>query len=456
MQVSSLFVVRQKEKARVITNHSASKINDNIPREDAKVRYDDMKTFGQALHNARSTMEQGQDHILFKSDVASAFLNLPAHPNYQLRQLVVIDNVAHVVRRLVFGNCASPRIWCAVSSLMCWIAVNKLGISSLHVYMDNFFGFNRVGNLVWFEGVLRPRGQVLLLELWRDIGCPWEEKKQESGTALKIIGFWVDVVKGSISLSPDAIMKLMETIDGFLGSKDCQVPLRAWQQVAGYLNWSLNVMPWGRPALTEMYQKMSGKIHSGGLVPLNRKVREDLEWLKGELAVTDGVRFIGDSHWTDDKADMEIWTDAAPNLGLAFCYGAEGYVYKILPPSGDVVNIFFLEMMAILSAIANAASRPTPPRTILIHSDSLDSVLVLQSLVAHNPMHGAPLKLIAHIIMNCRMDLCIWHIAGKSNLRADLLLRLLFDEYFCCFPTHRVRYFEPPRHLLPTRWQQSF
>ncbi|KAF8809377.1 hypothetical protein BYT27DRAFT_7029301, partial [Phlegmacium glaucopus] len=49
MRLSPVFVVWQKGKARVVTDHTASGLNDNIPRHEAKVRYDDMRTFGQVL-----------------------------------------------------------------------------------------------------------------------------------------------------------------------------------------------------------------------------------------------------------------------------------------------------------------------------------------------------------------------------------------------------------------------
>ena len=42
MKVSPIFVVWQKGKARVVTDHSASGLNDYIPRSEAKVHYDDM------------------------------------------------------------------------------------------------------------------------------------------------------------------------------------------------------------------------------------------------------------------------------------------------------------------------------------------------------------------------------------------------------------------------------
>ncbi|KAJ6615693.1 hypothetical protein B0H10DRAFT_1690695, partial [Mycena sp. CBHHK59/15] len=51
MRKSPMFVVWQKEKPRVITDHksSASGLNDGIPKAEGHVRYDDMHDFGQAL-----------------------------------------------------------------------------------------------------------------------------------------------------------------------------------------------------------------------------------------------------------------------------------------------------------------------------------------------------------------------------------------------------------------------
>jgi hypothetical protein len=53
MRISPMFVAWQHGKPRVITDHSASALNAKISREDAKVRYDDMHDFGQALHDTR-------------------------------------------------------------------------------------------------------------------------------------------------------------------------------------------------------------------------------------------------------------------------------------------------------------------------------------------------------------------------------------------------------------------
>jgi hypothetical protein len=456
MKVSPMFVVWQNEKPRVVTDHSGSGINDNIPRAEAKVKYDDMRTFGQTLHNARST-NPGRRIITFKSDVASAFLNLPAHPIFQLRQVVNIDGHLYIVRRLVFGNRASPRSWCAVSSLLCWLGIRKLDIHGLHVYMDDFFGWDFADNLILFRGLLRPKRQVQLLLLWESVACPFENRKQEHGEVLKIIGFWVDANQGSISLSPDSVTGIITKINHFLNTPDRSPPLRAWQHLAGHLNWLLNVLPWGRPALSELYRKISGKSHLYSGIPINAAVIADLSWLKTIIPRAIGIQFVDVGLWSDHITDMVIWTDASLRIALSFVYGNQGFVYPLrAPSSSEKVDIFFLELMAILSAIHHVAHFSQPPRRLLVWTDSLDSVAVLNSLCASESLHNAPLLAIAEVMLCSGMDLRVRHIEGKKNIRADMLSRLLLDEYHSKFPADRVRLFTPPRELLPARWRECF
>jgi hypothetical protein len=97
MKSSPMFVIWQKGKPRVVTDHASSGLNDGIPKEESKVQYDDMHPFGHALRLARQ-QNPAVDLILYKSDVASAFLNLPAHPVWQLRQVVSVDDKKYIVR----------------------------------------------------------------------------------------------------------------------------------------------------------------------------------------------------------------------------------------------------------------------------------------------------------------------------------------------------------------------
>ena len=456
MKLSPIFVVWQRGKPRVVNDHSASGLNDCIPRSEAKVQYDDMRTFGQAIYNAKKA-HPNEDLVTWKSDVSSAFLNLPAHPIYQLRQVVDVEGTRRLIHRLVFGNRASPRCWCSVSGLMCWIAIKKFDIKDLHDFMDDFFSWALKLDFVLYKGVSRPRSQARLLMFWDEIGCPWKEKKQEFGMELKIIGFYVDINRGTLTLSDESISEIISIVRAFLATPGRRPPLREWLRVGGHLNWVFNVLPLGRPALGALYRKVAGKtlMHAG--IVLNSDVVRDLEWLLDVIPRAIGVHFVSATHWDDREADFVLWTDASLRLGLAFIYAGRGFTYALSPnTSNEKIDIFFLELIAILSAVHHVALFHHPPRKVLLWTDSLDSVAAYSSLRAAESIHNSVLLALAGILLETGMDLRIRHIAGKENTRADLLSRLMIDEFHHRFPSHRVCLFSPPRELLPTRWRECF
>jgi hypothetical protein len=126
-----------------------------------------MHPFGQTLYE---WLQRNPDRrtVVFKSDVASAFLNLPGHPVMaNASDRCCRWSLVHSFGVWFFGNRASPRIWCSVSGLLCWIAVRKLEIASLHVYMDDFFGLDFEGNEVFL---------------------PWEASSSKSGPTPHLLG----------------------------------------------------------------------------------------------------------------------------------------------------------------------------------------------------------------------------------------------------------------------------
>ncbi|KDQ58414.1 hypothetical protein JAAARDRAFT_95664, partial [Jaapia argillacea MUCL 33604] len=156
-------------------------------------------------------------------------------------------------------------------------------------YMDEFYGWDFADNLVMFHGQLRPYRQVQLLQFWDTTGCPCSHKKQEHGSTIKIIGFYVDITSGSISLTPSSISDLVGTICGFLDTVDHKPPLRQWQRLAGHLNWLLNVLPWDCPALSELYRKTKNKTSALACIPINSQVKSDLLWLTDIIPRSIGV-----------------------------------------------------------------------------------------------------------------------------------------------------------------------
>ena len=75
---------------------------------------------------------------------------------------------------------------------------------------------------------------------------------------------------------------------------------------------------------------------------------------------------------------------------------------------------------------------------------------------ASGPQHAAILLAVADIVIRLRIELRVRHIAGKANTAADLLSRLLIDDFKLAFPWARVQSFQPPIELLSARWAKLF
>ena len=180
-------------------------------------------------------------------------------------------------------------------------------------------------------------------------------------------------------------------------------------------------------------------------------------WLKHVIPAAIRICFTDAGMWLDHEADMVMWTDASLCNALVFVYSNKGFFYPIRPPpTGTKVNIFFLELLAITSAVHHTGSLPCPPHCILIWTDSLDLVAVLNSLHTAESLHNAPLMAIADIILCTEMDLCIRFIEGKKNVCADMLSHLLIDEYQSKFSADCIKSFTFPWELLPARWRGYF
>ena len=104
-----------------------------------------------------------------------------------------------------------------------------------------------------------------------------------------------------------------------------------------------------------------------------------------------------------------IWTDISLTTTLAFVYGFEGFISQLKPPPANIkINIFFLELIAIFSAIYHVATNlSTPPCCLLLFTDSLDSIGVLNSLSASQSMHNSVLLRITEVILRSHIDLHI-------------------------------------------------
>jgi hypothetical protein len=178
-----------------------------------------------------------------------------------------------VDRCLVFGSSASPAIFIAFNSLVSWIAEKRRGVSFITTYLDDSSGCTTKDNVTFYSPYqkLMPTPQARLLSLWDDLGIPHEEHKQMSGPSIPVIGIQVDPNQMLYTLPLESRQKLKKELEEWISWKGKR-NVRSWQQLAGWVNWCLNVYPLLRPALSNVYSKLKSQPNQNGSLWVNNAV----------------------------------------------------------------------------------------------------------------------------------------------------------------------------------------
>ncbi|KAI0039985.1 hypothetical protein FA95DRAFT_1684034, partial [Auriscalpium vulgare] len=415
-------VPKKSGKLRLVVDHSAGEFspNSHINHDDVHVRLDTVQ------HLAHNLIAVRQRHgsiplWLWKSDVQQAYRRIPMHPLWQLRQIVTVKGVRRVDRCNNFGGRASAKLWCAFMSLVLWIGINVMLIEALLAYIDDSYAFDLSTHLAYYEPYddWYPESQVRFLQLWDFIGLPHEKAKQEFGRTLVIIGFHVDPIRMTVSLSSESRAELVAAIHSFLDAP-------------------------GRKRRLVEWQRMLGRSIRNAPIYINADVTRDWMWFADILQDWSGVHVMRARHWGPAEAELTIYCDAS-SVAMGFWAPArsEGFVSNLPRAPATADTIFWFEASCVLAALEWATSLPDPPRRLAIYTDNLNTVQIFNSFKAHDAYNDI-LLWAARLLINSGLDLRVFHIAGEDNIVADALSRHLFDVVMRYAPRLRVFTFQPP------------
>src|SRR6202522_835888 len=286
---------------RLVTNHSAEEffLNSMIKREDiAGFPLNNMIHLGEMLLKKKAEFPD-EELTLFKSDISEAYRNLPMHPLWQIKQINTIQQQRHVDHRNCFGGKGSGALFISFNSLVTWVAKNEYEILDLGTYSDDSFGIELSKNVTYHEPYRRlmPSNKIKLLQLWDNLGIPYKEKKQISGKILTIIGIEVDANLLTLTLPSENKSDLLAALKDFARTpvgNGVKYALKDFQRIAGWFNWALNVYPLLKPALSNIYAKMTHSKPDRPLTKLyvNNAIWSDLLWAIDHLTRLSGTRVL--------------------------------------------------------------------------------------------------------------------------------------------------------------------
>jgi hypothetical protein len=440
----------RSEKMRLVNDHSAGSfsLNSMIAREDvAGAKMDTISDLIGALLRYR------KDHpdntvILFKSDVSAAYRRLPLHPLWQVKQIVTIDENRHVDRCTSFGGRGSCRDYTAFMGLVIWIAIFIKFITDLFGYIDDNFSFDEEGNVLWYEPYkcYYPAKQTRLLELWDEIDLPHEKSKQEYGPILRIIGFMVDPNLMRVSMDEDDRTRLIQHVSDFVATAPggTRRSLREFQQLAGWINWSFNVFPLLKPALSNVYKKIGGKTQTHAKIFVSKAVVRDLTWFESHVRQSNGVYLFEDVDWNAQQADIIAYSDACmSSLGFFLKRSKEGF-QCLTPQKPPKDSIFFFEALAVVSVVEMVTHLPSVPARLLVFSDNTNTVDIFNSLRSLPP-YNELLKFTVSLLITYNISLRVVYIPGVDNIIADSLSRFENTKAKAACPGLSISSFQPPR-----------
>jgi hypothetical protein len=87
-----------------------------------RISLDNMSHVGDCLIHFR---HENPKHplVMWMTDVSEAYCLLPAHPHWQLKQLVTFHDMRRVDWRNTFGGWASGALWITFMAPVMWIAI---------------------------------------------------------------------------------------------------------------------------------------------------------------------------------------------------------------------------------------------------------------------------------------------------------------------------------------------
>ena len=440
-------------KLRLVNDHSAGRfsLNSMISREDvAGAKMDSISDLIGALLRYRK-IHPDKTLVLFKSDVAAAYRRLPLHPLWQVKQIITVDGCRHVDRCTSFGGRGSCRDYTAFMGLVLWIAIFVILIADLFGYIDDNLFFDEEGNVLWYQPYqcYYPAKQTKLLKLWDEINLPHEKSKQEYGPVLRIIGFMVDPNLMRVSMDEEDRARLLEHISEFAATAPggTRRTLREFQQLAGWINWSFNVFPLLKPALSNIYAKIGGKTETHAKIFVNKAVLRDLDWFSSHVRRSDGVHLFEDVDWNAERADAVAYADAClSGLGFYFERLKRGYQCTI-PHQAPKDTIFYFEALAVVSVVDAVTKFSTIPSKLLIYSDNTNTVDIFHSLRAL-PSYNDLLKFTISLLIKHGISLRVVHVHGVDNAVADSLSRFENTKAIAECPGLSISSFQPPRVAL--------
>lgn len=397
---------------------SNSSVNANIASEDYSLQY---VRIDDAI---RILLTLGPNCFMAKTDVQSAFRNIPVHPDdwellgMQWRGLYFFDRV------LPFGLRSAPYIFNMLSDALEWILINQLGVSNVLHILDDFF-----------LAEAAPRSSCLtslckLLCLFTELDVPIAPGKTFAPSqTLEFLGITLDSVRMLAYLPQDKLSQARTLIENWRKRSSCK--LKELQSLIGVLQFACRVVAPGRTFLRRMISLTRGIKQPYHFVKLNAGFYKDLAMWEVFLKHWNGINLFLESEQTHSPT-LQLYTDAAGSIGFGGYLAGQWFQGRWLPEQkldcNTGISIVWQELYPIYLACRLWGSQWTSKR-IVFFCDNESVVQILNQKTSKSPKIMDLLRPIVLCTLQNNFTFTSKHVRGLDNGIADSLSRFQMDRF---------------------------
>ena len=280
-------------------------VNDGIPKEFSALDYE---SFQHALH---LVAQAGPNSLLLKKDLKTAFRCVGISPLDWYLFIFCWHGKYYVDMFLPFGLRTSPRIYNLFAEGIHWTLEHSFNWIVSH-YVDDFLG-------IFAPGTNLSEESTKFDVICNDFGFPTEPSKDEMGTHVNHLGFEIDTVSMTATLSENKRNRAVKLLSALINRK--AVAAATLEHLLGFLSHCCEVVPMGRTFLRHIFNSLATANAANRnsnpyrYTRISRHARRDMLWWLLFLRNWSLISII-----QIKRPLHEIWTDASGTKGIGGYY----------------------------------------------------------------------------------------------------------------------------------------
>ena len=346
-------------------------------------------------------------------DLKDAYLHIPIYKTHRKYLRFCVENSPCLqFTALPFGPTSAPRVFTKVVAVIA-AHLRSRGIR-LVVYLDDWFLINQSKSQLVLD-------RETVLNLLVELGFMINLKKSTLTPTQKIvyIGAYFQLDLGIVSPTPERVTKLLSATKNMI--KSSQATAKDFLHLLGIMASCIEIIPnarlFMRPIqihLLKFWKPVTLKLHQN--IPVTKHLRYHLTWWSDSANITKGRSL---QHWA---SQVTITTDASTSNGWGGHMGSQ-IVQGTWSEIQKTQHINCLEMEAVVLTVQHFLPQLKGKNVLL----RCDNSTVVQYINKQGGTKSIQLCLktwdLWNLLIQNKIQLKAAHIAGKSNVLADLLSR---------------------------------